>query len=209
MEGEGVDPTGRGPEWQKGTELGDMVLPSPIKQVLRGIGGIYEYTFLDLPPITAAEFREKADEFLKSQVGANTDMSSIELLQRKFWKRLGPTMQPALYGADIEGTLFRKDHDCNGWNISKLNSCLELLLCDQPDNHQGGIPGVTTPYLYFGMWASIFCAHTEDMNLLSINYLHAGAPKVWYAVAAGEDSKRLEQLCEGHYHQAKAVVQNT
>jgi jumonji domain-containing protein 2 len=53
------------------------------------------------------------------------------------------------------------------------------------------------------MWAASFAAHTEDMNLLSINYLHAGAPKVWYAVAAGEDSQRLEQMCEMHYHHAK------
>lgn len=199
----GVDPTGRGPEWAAGTTLGDMKLPSPIKQVLRGIGGIYEYTFLDLAPVSVAEYREMADEYLESQVGAKAGETSIDMLQRKFWKRLGPTMQPALYGADMEGTLFKKSDYCCGWNISQLHSCLELLLSDQPDDHQGGIPGVTTPYLYFGMWASVFCAHTEDMNLLSINYLHAGAPKVWYAVAAGEDAQRLEQLCEGHYHQAK------
>jgi hypothetical protein len=204
VESGGVDPTGRGPEWEAGTTLGDMQLPSPIKQVLRGIGGIYEYTFLDLAPMSVAKYREMADEYLESQVGAKASEISIELLQRKFWKRLGPTMQPALYGADMEGTLFNKSDDCCGWNISRLHSCLELLLTDQPDDHQGGIPGVTTPYLYFGMWASVFCAHTEDMNLLSINYLHSGAPKVWYAVAAGEDAQRLEQLCEGHYHQAKS-----
>ena len=203
MESGGVDPTGRGPEWAAGTPLGDMMLPSPIKQVLRGIGGIYEYTFLDLAPMSVAEYRVMADEYLKSQVGPKARETDIDTLQRKFWKRLGPTMQPALYGADMEGTLFKKSDYCCGWNISQLHSCLELLLCDQPDGHQGGIPGVTTPYLYFGMWASVFCAHTEDMNLLSINYLHAGAPKVWYAVAAGEDAQRLEQMCEGHYHHAK------
>eukprot|EP00934_Nitzschia_sp_Nitz4_P003170 Nitzschia sp. Nitz4//scaffold40_size135432//30801//32588//NITZ4_003233-RA/size135432-processed-gene-0.59-mRNA-1//-1//CDS//3329551186//3160//frame0 len=202
MTGPGVDPTGRGPDWQKGGYLGDMILPSPIRQVLRGIGGIYEYTLLDLPPMSAAEFREKADEFLKSQVGTQTDIDT-DLLERKFWKRLGPTMEPSLYGADMEGTLFRKEEDGCGWNVSKLQSCLELLLCDQPKDHEGGIPGVTTPYLYFGMWAAVFCAHMEDMNLLSINYLHAGAPKIWYAIAAGEDSKRFEQLCEGHFHHAK------
>lgn len=197
------DTTGRGPDWDAGTPLGDMVLPSPIKQCVRGIGGIYEFTFLDQPPISAADFREKADEYFKSQVGNQTDLS-VELLERKFWKRLGPTMPPTMYGADMEGTLFGGE-DCLGWNISKLQSCLLLLLSDQPDNGHGGIPGVTTPYLYFGMWASVFCAHTEDMNLLSINYMHAGAPKVWYAVAAGEDARRLEQFCEGHYHQAKTT----
>jgi len=197
------DETGRGPGWDEGTKLGDMILPSPIKQCVRGIGGIYEFTFLDQKPITLADFRKKADEYLKSQLGNETELS-IELLERKFWKRLGPTMPPSMYGADMEGTLFGED-DCYGWNISKLQSCLQLLLSDQPDNDKGGIPGVTTSYLYFGMWASVFCAHKEDMNLLSINYLHAGAPKVWYAVAAGEDAKRMEQFCEGHYHEARAA----
>lgn len=203
IESGGVDPTGRGKDWEEGSPLGDMMLPSPIKQVLRGIGGVYEYTFLDLPPMSAAKYREKADAYLRSQVGPKTDIS-IELLERKFWKRLGPTMEPALYGADMEGTLFNEAKDCSGWNISKLHSCLELLLCDQPDDHEGGIPGVTTPYLYFGMWASVFCAHMEDMNLLSINYLHAGAPKVWYAVPSGDYAQRLEHLCEAHYHHAKS-----
>jgi hypothetical protein len=195
------DETGRGPDWGEGTPLGDFILLSPIKQCVRGIGGIYEFTFLDQPPIKVSEFRRKADEYFSAQVGDKTDLS-VEIVERKFWRRLGPTLEPVMYGADMNGTLFG-DAECLGWNISKLQSCLQLLLADQPDNHEGGIPGVTTPYLYFGMWASVFCAHTEDMNLLSINYLHAGSPKVWYAVAAGDDAQRFVQLCEGHFHQAK------
>eukprot|EP00980_Cylindrotheca_fusiformis_P002930 scaffold681_cov130-Cylindrotheca_fusiformis.AAC.6 len=196
-----ADETGRGPDWADGTPLGDLSLPSPMKQCVRGIGGIYEYTFLDQPSIKVAEFRRKADEYFSAQVQSNTDLP-IETLEHKFWRRLGPTQEPPIYGADMNGSLFGSD-ECLGWNVSKLKSCLQLLLADLPDDHEGGIPGVTTPYLYFGMWASVFCAHTEDMNLLSINYLHAGSPKVWYAVAAGEDAQRLEQLCEGHFHQAK------
>jgi len=202
LEGIAKDQTARGADWQPGTPLGDMILPSPMTQALRGLGGIYEYTFLDNKPMTAAEFRDKADKYMESQLGKQKDQP-IELLERKFWKRLGPTMQPSMYGADMEGTLFNKDDDCHGFNIAKLQSCLQLLLMDQEDADSGGIPGVTTPYLYFGMWASVFCAHTEDMNLLSINYLHAGAPKVWYAIPAGEDSKRFEHLMEAHYQHAK------
>jgi [histone H3]-trimethyl-L-lysine9/36 demethylase len=203
LEGIAKDQTARGPDWQPGTPLGDKELPSPMTQVLRGLGGIYEYTFLDHRPMTAAEFRDKADKYIESQLGSNYKDLSIEQLERKFWKRLGPTMQPAMYGADMEGTLFSEDDDCHGFNVSKLQSCLQLLLMDQDDNESGGIPGVTTPYLYFGMWASVFCAHTEDMNLLSINYLHAGAPKVWYAVPAGEDSQRFEHLMEANYQHAR------
>jgi len=199
-EGIAKDTTGRGEGWQSGTPLGDMILPSPMTQIVRGIGGIYEFTFMDNDPITVSEFREKADKYMESQLGRKKD-ESIEVLERKFWKRLGPTMISSMYGADMDGTLFGKNDDCE-WNISKLQSCLQLLLMDQQDD-KGGIPGVTTPYLYFGMWASVFCAHTEDMNLLSINYLHAGAPKVWYAVAEGEDSRRFENLMASSYHHAK------
>jgi [histone H3]-trimethyl-L-lysine9/36 demethylase len=197
------DQTARGPDWQPGTPLGDKELSSPMSQVLRGLGGIYEYTFLDHRPMTVSEFREKADKYIESQLGRNYKDLTVEQLERKFWKRLGPTMQPALYGADMEGTLFNKDDDCCGFNVSKLQSCLQLLLMDQADDDAAGIPGVTTPYLYFGMWASVFCAHKEDMNLLSINYLHAGSPKVWYAIPAGEDSQRFEHFMESHYQHAK------
>jgi len=201
LEGIAKDSTGRGADWQSGTRLGDMMLPSPMTQIVRGIGGIYEFTFLDNDPLTVSEFRRKADKYMESQLGRNKD-EPIEVLERKFWKRLGPTMQSSLYGADMDGSLFHDNDDCT-WNLSKLQSCLQLLLMDQQGDRAGGIPGVTTPYLYYGMWASVFCAHTEDMNLLSINYLHAGAPKVWYAVAEGEDSRRFENLMESNYHHAK------
>jgi jumonji domain-containing protein 2 len=57
--------------------------------------------------------------------------------------------------------------------------------------------------LYAGCYAAVFCTHTEDTNLLSINYLHAGAPKVWYAVAQ-PDAPRFESLAGFHYtHQQK------
>jgi jumonji domain-containing protein 2 len=120
---------------------------------------------MDHKPMTVAQFRERADKYIESQAGSNHKEQSVEQLTRKFWKRLGPTMQPAMYGADMEGSLFDEDDDCHGFNIAKLQSCLQLLLLDQDDPESGGIPGVTTPYLYFGMFASVFCAHTEDMNL--------------------------------------------
>jgi jumonji domain-containing protein 2 len=110
-------------------------------------------------------------------------------------------MEPAVYGADTDGTFF-KDAHASGWNVDRLESCLCLLRADAKggdrDDEVFHLPGVTSAYLYFGMWASAFAAHAEDMNLLSINYLHAGAPKYWYAVNP-EDSKRFENLARSHF----------
>lgn len=166
--GIGKDTTARGVPWQKGEKLGDIIIPGPIKQCVAGIGGIYDFTMLELPPISVADFREKADKYRKTQMGKEVDEDEsdehMDVLARKFWKRLGPTMQPSQYGADMEGTLFDGAEAC-GWNVDKLESCLALLEADYKDADQLSedfkMPGVTSAYLYFGMWASVFSAHTE------------------------------------------------
>lgn len=188
------DQTARGDEWQKGTELGDLEISSPITQNIRGIAGVYEYTFFEQKPCSMWEFRDRADSYRKTQVGCVEEEDGysserLEALERLFWKRLSPTMPPAWYGADQQGSLFAEDDNAHGWSIGKLDSCLHVL---------DRIPGVTSPYLYAGMWGSVFCAHTEDMNLLSINYLHAGQPKFWYAVAE-PDAQRFLTVCQFHF----------
>jgi hypothetical protein len=68
------------------------------------------------------------------------------------------------------------------WNINNMprstSSVLRYLLGDEL------ITGVMVPWLYVGSVLSAFCWHVEDHALYSVNYLHLGAPKVWYGVPA-------------------------
>ncbi|KAG6872822.1 hypothetical protein C0995_006304 [Termitomyces sp. Mi166 len=111
-----------------------------------------------------------------------------QMLERRYWRNcsLG---KPAWYGADTAGTLFTDETTV--WNVGKLPSALSRLL---PPGQS--LPGVNTPYLYFGMWRATFAWHVEDMDLFSINYIHFGAPKFWYAIPQGR-AGALEQTMKG------------
>ena len=64
------------------------------------------------------------------------------------------------------------------WNLNELSRQPGSMF-RQLDKE---VPGIVTPFLYFGMCFASFCWHTEDNYLNSINYLHCGAPKQWYVV---------------------------
>lgn len=113
------------------------------------------------------------------------------ILERQFWRSCG-LGKPAWYGADSQGTLFTDKTQI--WNIGHLESALTRLL---PSSSQG-LPGVNTPYLYWGMWRASFAWHVEDMDLFSINYIHFGAPKFWYAIPQGR-AGALEQTMRSYF----------
>lgn len=49
--------------------------------------------------------------------------------------------------------------------------------------------GINTPWMYVGMKFSTFCWHFEDLMLPSINFNHAGKPKLWYGVPLSHREK--------------------
>ncbi|KAF5192097.1 Lysine-specific demethylase se14 [Thalictrum thalictroides] len=55
------------------------------------------------------------------------------------------------------------------------------------------IPGVTSPMIYIGMLFSWFAWHVEDHELHSLNFLHTGSSKTWYAVP-GEYAFSFEEV---------------
>ncbi|KAG2217670.1 hypothetical protein INT45_006179 [Circinella minor] len=109
-------------------------------------------------------------------------------LERNYWRNL--TFTQPMYGADMAGTLF--DNSVRAWNVNSLDNMLNRL--------DVSVPGVNEPYLYFGMWKATFAWHVEDMDLYSINYLHFGAPKQWYAIPTTH-TKKFESVMQNIFPQ--------
>ena len=125
-------------------------------------------------------------------------------IERRYWRTLTFGEAP-MYGADMAGESFSPlafilpctdvdtagslfDDSTTDWNVANLGDLLPRLA---PQSCR--IPGVVSPYLYFGMWRATFAWHVEDADLYSINYIHFGAPKFWYSVPQ-ENSAKFERV---------------
>ncbi|KAM9587698.1 lysine-specific demethylase 4C isoform 2-T3 [Morphnus guianensis] len=167
-------------------DIEDLVIPAPIQQIVTGQSGLFMQYNIQKKPMTVKEFKQLAN----SDQYCTPRYIDYEDLERKYWKNL--TFVAPIYGADINGSIY--DEGIEEWNIAHLNTILDVV----GEECGISIEGVNTPYLYFGMWKTTFAWHTEDMDLYSINYLHFGEPKSWYAVPP-EHGKRLERLAQGFF----------
>ncbi|XP_024587174.1 lysine-specific demethylase 4D-like, partial [Neophocaena asiaeorientalis asiaeorientalis] len=162
-------------------DIDDILIAAPLQQVISGHAGVFTQHHKKKKAMTVREYRRLTN----SEKHQTPFYSDFEELERKYWKTR-PYDSP-VYGADVSGSLF--DENTKQWNLGHLGTIQDLL------EQECGvvIEGVNTPYLYFGMWKTAFAWHTEDMDLYSINYLHFGEPKTWYAVPP-EHGRRLEGL---------------
>ncbi|PKU67351.1 lysine-specific demethylase REF6 isoform X1 [Dendrobium catenatum] len=98
-------------------------------------------------------------------------------------------------GSDVEGM-----KGTSGWKLSNSRWNLQVIARSpgsltrfMPDD----VPGVTSPMVYIGMLFSWFAWHVEDHELHSMNYLHMGSPKTWYAVPQ-DHAVTLEEMVRFH-----------
>eukprot|EP00004_Rigifila_ramosa_P003214 TRINITY_DN13393_c0_g1_i1.p1 TRINITY_DN13393_c0_g1~~TRINITY_DN13393_c0_g1_i1.p1 ORF type:complete len:1369 (+),score=194.23 TRINITY_DN13393_c0_g1_i1:519-4109(+) len=146
---------------------------------------------------TLARFQRQADT-LRRKIYGELDPQPAEI-EAEFWRRTKlEEAFPVKYGADVHSAETGSAFPCvdnpthssmtgnphydeyihSPWNLNNFpndsKSLLRLIT--------RSISGMKKPWLYVGMIFSSFCWHYEDHSTYSINYLHFGAPKVWYGI---------------------------
>ncbi|XP_050420976.1 lysine-specific demethylase 4C-like [Adelges cooleyi] len=173
-------------------DIMNLKIPAPICQVVNGKQGLYQQINIQKKPMTVAGYKQMAESKRYSPPN-HFDYNDLE---RKYWKNV--CYVSPLYGADVSGSI--TDENVDIWNINRLGTILDYV----NEDYGISIDGVNTAYLYFGMWKTSFAWHTEDMDLYSINYLHYGYPKTWYAIPP-EHGRRLERLASGFFQTDAAI----
>lgn len=153
----------------------DYKIPHPIEQIVSGEKGIYKVTLITHSARTYKKYAKCSND-------NHVDNLSTCKIEELFWNSM--KYSSPIYGSDSPGSIFDKGVL---WNLNEIKNPLK----DGLDYKI--MSGITTPYLYFGCWRSMFCFHKEDMDLNSINYLHFGKPKFWYGIPDNE-SKKFDEL---------------
>lgn len=165
----------------------DLNITYPVQQSVSGRGGVYSVTLFEKRAMTLQQFQEKA-----MKMEYDKDLEDYKSRERQFWRQIGGTsgFGDAIYGADVEGTLFTQDISHPTWNLNELENLLNIFKVK--------LPGINTPMMYIGSWRAMFAWHVEDMDLYSINYLHYGAAKSWYSIPPSL-RKRFEIFMNGYF----------
>ncbi|XP_023734699.3 lysine-specific demethylase ELF6 [Lactuca sativa] len=117
----------------------------------------------------------------ESIIRCSSSSSSVDMLKKESnsssLNMLSDRVARQRVSDEIEGTSGWKLSNCP-WNLQVIARSPGSLTRFMPDD----IPGVTSPMVYIGMLFSWFAWHVEDHELHSLNFLHIGSPKTWYAV---------------------------
>ncbi|XP_017247322.1 lysine-specific demethylase ELF6 [Daucus carota subsp. sativus] len=134
--------------------------------------------------------RENASENRKEPRGNDTSNDENGCVSDKFNPSsiaTGPSNTPDnIARSSRERILGHGNEECSSgqklsdspWNLQVIAQSPGSVTRFMPDD----IPGVTSPMVYIGMLFSWFAWHVEDHELHSLNFLHTGSPKTWYAV---------------------------
>ncbi|KIY52300.1 hypothetical protein FISHEDRAFT_35625, partial [Fistulina hepatica ATCC 64428] len=133
-----------------------------------------------------------------SRVG-DVDISE-HFVEEEFWRLVeSPNETVEIeYGADLHSATHGSampslethpldPYSADPWNLNNIpivhDSLLRYIKSD--------ISGMTVPWTYVGMTFSTFCWHNEDHYTYSINFMHWGETKTWYAIP-GDDALLFE-----------------
>ncbi|VVC37644.1 JmjC domain,JmjN domain [Cinara cedri] len=189
-------------EWKprkQSYDILDIQIPQPIIQKIIGKGGSFNLNPSKTDAMSLTDFK-RLSETDKYKTPDHFDYNDLE---RIFWKTF--IYNPPIFGTDVSRSLF--DDDCEIWNMNKLGSILDYLV----DDSGVKIDGVNTPYLYAGMWKSVYAWSTEDMDLYSINYIHHGSPRQWYAIPpkyGGQFERLMETMFSENYRLCSAFIRH-
>lgn len=93
-----------------------------------------------------------------------------------YWDKVASGDWNPVYAVDIEFSMM--DETAGLWNMENFMDTTYLSQIKQKIN----IAGITRPFCYIGTEYSSFAWHTENVELFSVNFLHRGAPKIWYGI---------------------------
>ncbi|XVE62732.1 hypothetical protein DITRI_Ditri06bG0142900 [Diplodiscus trichospermus] len=190
-----------------------------------GFFEVERFGFEPGPEFTLDKFQKYADDFKaqyfrrkENDVDMEGKMTilpeqhepSVENIEGEYWRIVEKATEEieVLYGADLETGVFGSGFPKNssqvgfasdekyiksGWNLNNFPRLPGSVLSYESSD----ISGVLVPWLYVGMCFSSFCWHVEDHHLYSLNYMHWGAPKMWYGVP-GNDAPKLEEAMRKH-----------
>ncbi|XP_007030413.2 PREDICTED: putative lysine-specific demethylase JMJ16 [Theobroma cacao] len=190
-----------------------------------GFCEVERFGFEPGPEFTLEKFQKYADDFKAQYLRRRengVDMEgrmtilqehpepSVENIEGEYWRVVEKATEEieVLYGADLETGVFgsgfpkkpsqvefvsNEKYIKSGWNLNNFPRLPGSVLSYESSD----ISGVLVPWLYVGMCFSSFCWHVEDHHLYSLNYMHWGAPKIWYGVP-GKDASKLEEAMRKH-----------